>query len=139
MRKLIYNYKIEKILNENKVKINKLYIQKGQKIQKNDKIANLEYLDGSKDIKSPFNGIIHQIYLKEGDIINIDYKFYDLIIDKSYLLSRDVSFTIIKIFITWAILSFLGLFLLQKSKDENNLHQLKIKELIENQKNKINN
>lgn len=49
--------------------IQKLYIKKGKRVKAGEKLLVLEAMKMRNDILSPLNGLIKDIYVKEGDVI----------------------------------------------------------------------
>lgn len=98
IQNIYYKSKIESIFNEKQVKINKLFIKQGDIIEKNDIIGILKYGNEEKEIKSPYNGIVEKVYLKENETYLISSPFYDLLLGKDYYKKIDPNITIFKIF-----------------------------------------
>ena len=66
------NTSVNEILSPIPGLINKIFVQKGDKIQNGDKLCILEAMKMENEIKSNQDGIIKNIYIKEGMNINKD-------------------------------------------------------------------
>lgn len=82
--------------NDDELLVLKIYVQKGDKVEKGSKLLLVETSKTSIEIDSEFDGIVLEVKIKEGQYVNVDDVVLSLEVDESQVQEKKIKNKIIK-------------------------------------------
>ncbi len=82
--------------NDDELLVLKIYVQKGDKVEKGSKLVSVETSKTAIEIESEFEGIVLEVKIKEGQYVNVDDEVLSLEVDESLVQEKNIKKKIIK-------------------------------------------
>ena len=82
--------------NDDELLVLKIYVKKGDKVEKGSKLISVETSKTAIEIESEFEGIVLEVKIKEGQYVNVDDEVLSLEVDESQVQKKNIENKIIK-------------------------------------------